>query len=181
MLRAQWGRGGSESFVLHAIKSNSASLRSLHLCVKPNYPLVSYNPRMRYMAIDLGEKRTGLAIGDDVIRIVTPVGRIEATEERRLDALAAAIAEHEPDALVIGLPINMDNTEGPAAKAVRDFAAKLETQTGLPIHLMDERLTSYQADQMMGPMELTRAGKKQRRDALAAAAILRDFLETHES
>lgn len=130
------------------------------------------------MAIDLGEKRTGLAIGDDIIGIVTPVGRLEATEDRRLDALVDAVAEHEPDALVIGLPINMDDSEGPAAKAVREFAAQLEARTGLPLHLMDERLTSYQADQMMGPMELTRAGKKQRRDALAAAAILRDFLET---
>lgn len=133
------------------------------------------------MAIDLGEKRTGLAIGDDIIGIVTPVGRLEATEDRRLDALVDAVAEHEPDALVIGLPINMDDSEGPAAKAVREFAAQLKARTGLPLHLMDERLTSYQADQMMGPMELTRAGKKQRRDALAAAAILRDFLETRES
>lgn len=133
------------------------------------------------MAIDLGDKRTGLAIGDDIMGIVSPVGRIEATEERRLDALVDAIAEHEPDELVVGLPINMDNTEGPAAKAVREFAAKLEARTNLPIHLMDERLTSYQADQMMGPMELTRGRKKQRRDALAAAAILRDFLETRGS
>lgn len=133
------------------------------------------------MAIDLGEKRTGLAIGDDIIGIVTPVGRIEATEDRRLDALVEAVAEHGPDELVIGFPINMDDSEGPAAKAVRAFATKLESRTGLPVHLMDERLTSYQADQMMGPMELTRAGKKQRRDALAAAAILRDFLETRES
>lgn len=132
------------------------------------------------MAIDLGDKRTGLAIGDDIMCIVTPVGRIEATDERRLDALIEAINEHEPDELVIGLPINMDDSEGPAAKAVRVFGEQLQQRTTLPIHFMDERLTSYQADQMMGPMELTRGRKKQRRDALAAAAILRDFLETRE-
>jgi len=133
------------------------------------------------MAIDLGDKRTGLAVGDDITGIVTPAGRIDAVNDnQRLDALAAAVAEHEPDELVLGLPINMDDTEGPAALKVRRFADKLQARTQLTVHLMDERLTSYQADQHMGPMELTRAQKKHRRDALAAAAILRDFLETRQ-
>ena len=62
------------------------------------------------------------------------------------------------------------------AQKVAALAKLIEAKLNLPVHLFDERLTSYEADGLMGPMELTRAGKKQRRDALAAATILRDFM-----
>lgn len=133
---------------------------------------------MRYLAIDPGEKRTGLATGDAASGIVTPAGRIEAGSRAALiDALVAAVAEHEPDELVIGLPLNMDGSEGPAAKGVRELAAALAERVDLPMHLVDERLTSFAADKQMGELSLTRGGKKLRRDAMAAAVILRDFLE----
>jgi putative Holliday junction resolvase len=132
---------------------------------------------MRYLAIDLGGKRTGLAVGDDVSAMVSPVGTIETSSPQvRLQQIGQAIAEHEPGELVLGLPLNMDNSEGPPAKAVRALGDELTKRFGLPVHLVDERLTSFAADQQMQHTGLTRGQKKSRRDALAAAAILRDFL-----
>ena len=132
---------------------------------------------MRYLCIDLGDKRTGLAVGDDITDIVTPLEVVTATtEEQRLTAVGNAITEHEPGELVLGLPLNMDDTEGPAAKKTRAFASLLEKRFSLTVHLADERLTSDAVEKQMGPMELTRGKKKERRDALAAALILRDFL-----
>lgn len=133
---------------------------------------------MRYLAIDLGGKRTGLAVGDDVTGQAGPVGVIQTADVGQLLAeLARAIDEHGPDALVVGVPYNMDGSEGPAAKKSLDLAARLEGRTGLPVHRADERLTTFAADQLLSQRELTRGQKKARRDALAAAAILQDFLD----
>jgi len=134
---------------------------------------------MQYLAIDPGNKRTGLAVGSDVMRIATPLEVVQAAnEEQRLAAIRRAIADHEPGALVLGLPLNMDGTEGPAAKSSRELAARLEQTFQLPVHLHDERLTSDQADQQMSQTGLTHGQKKSRRDALAAAVILQDFLDS---
>jgi len=131
---------------------------------------------MRYLAIDLGDKRTGLAVGTDVLRSAEPVRGVEASgDAQQLDAIGAAIEEFGPDALVLGLPMNMDGTEGDRAKAARGFADALRERFGLPVELVDERLTSADADAQMAQTGLSHGQKKQRRDALAAAAILRDF------
>jgi putative Holliday junction resolvase len=131
---------------------------------------------VRFLAIDLGDKRTGLAVGDDDIGIVSPLRVLERAGDALLDEIARAAREHAADALVVGLPLNMDGTEGPRAKGVRDLARRIGDRTGLPIFVHDERLSSAAADWDLAGTGLTRAGKKQRRDALAAAAILRDFL-----
>lgn len=131
----------------------------------------------RYLAIDPGEKRTGLAVGEDITGHAGPVGVVEAADPATLlKALRDAIEQHGPDALVIGVPYNMDGTEGPAARKAQALAMLLEANTGLRVHRVDERLTSYAADQAMKQSGLTHKQKKARRDALAAAAILRDFL-----
>lgn len=134
---------------------------------------------MRIVAIDLGDKRTGLAVGDDETGMVSPlsvVGIPLKDEARLLDALAKAADDYAADALLVGLPLNMDGSEGPRAKLVRTFGLKLGARTDLSIHFQDERLTSADADWSMARSGLTRGQKKSRRDALAAAAILRDFL-----
>ncbi len=134
---------------------------------------------MRYMAIDLGGKRTGLAVGDDQTRFVSPVDTIEAAQGPLLLAgIRKAVEEHGPGALVVGLPINMDGTEGPSARRVRGFAAEIARATALPVHFQDERLTSFAADQAMARSGRTHGQKKALRDALAAAELLRDFLAT---
>lgn len=134
---------------------------------------------MRYLAIDLGDKRTGLAVGDDETRIATPLTIIEARGEgQRIDRLASVIEEHAPDVLVVGLPLDMTDTEGPAARKVRAFAGLLTQRFGLPVRFVDERLSSYAADQLMARTGLTHQGKKARRDAVAAAVILQTFLDS---
>lgn len=141
---------------------------------------------MRYLCIDLGDKRTGVATGDDVTRLASPVGVLEVPRERDagqalLDAIARVIDEHlgRADELVIGLPLNMDGSEGDRARLVREFAESLRERTKRVIHFQDERLSSAQADWELGGTGLTHKQKKARRDALAAAAILRDFLAAH--
>ena len=132
---------------------------------------------MIYLAIDPGGKRTGLAVGDDETGHAGPVDVIEAADPvSLLRGVRRAVEEYAPDALVVGVPYNMDGTEGPAAKRARDLARQLGDETDLPVHLADERLTSYAADQVMKQSGLTHKQKKARRDALAAAAILHDFL-----
>lgn len=137
---------------------------------------------MRYLAVDLGDKRTGLAVGDSVTRIVTALDVVEVPIAENeggvlLSALARRIeAELGRGTLVFGLPLNMDGTEGPRAAVVRAFAARLGERTGLAVEFQDERLTSAEADWSMARSGLTHRQKKQRRDAIAAAAILRDYL-----
>jgi putative Holliday junction resolvase len=132
---------------------------------------------MRYLAVDVGDKRTGLAAGDDVVRLVQPVEVIQVPRgPALLDALARAVERHGPDALVVGLPLNMDGSEGGAAKSVREFGALLAQRTRLPVHYQDERLTSFEADERMARSGRTHREKRELRDALAACAILEGFL-----
>jgi putative Holliday junction resolvase len=132
---------------------------------------------MRYLAIDLGAKRTGLAAGDDVLRIVQPVEVLMVSRGPALmDALAKSIDRHGPDALVIGLPINMDGTEGAAVTGAREFGAAIAARVRLPVHFHDERLSSFEADQRMSQSGRTHREKKELRDALAACAILEAYL-----
>lgn len=134
---------------------------------------------MRYLAIDLGDRRTGLATGDDESGIVSAAGVIELPMkpgDALLDGLAQAVREQEPDELVVGMPFNMDGSEGPRAKLVRAFVERLSARVDLPVRYQDERLTSVQADWEMARSGMTHKQKKHRRDALAAAAILRDYL-----
>ena len=132
---------------------------------------------MRYLAVDLGAKRTGLAAGDDVVGLVQPVEVVQVPRgPALLDALARAVDRHGPDALVVGLPLNMDGTEGGATADVRTFGAALAERVKLPVHYHDERLSSFEADQRMARSGRTHREKKELRDALAACAILESWL-----
>ncbi len=133
---------------------------------------------IRYLAIDPGDRRTGLATGDGELRIASPLQTVEATTPAlRFERLVEAIRAQAPDVLVLGLPLNMDGSEGKPAASVRALGASLAETTGLPVHFQDERLTSELANTRMERSGLTHRQKKQRRDALAAAAILQDFLD----
>lgn len=133
---------------------------------------------MRYLAIDLGQKRTGLAIGDDETRVVTPLDVIEhARQELLLQRVVDWLEREQIDAVVVGLPLNMDGTRGQSARRAEKFSIELGRRTSRPVHLTDERLSSTVADEQMAQSGLTHGQKRLRRDALAAATILRDFLE----
>lgn len=139
---------------------------------------------MRYLAVDLGDRRTGLAVGDEETGIASPVDVIERPMEGGdggaglIGAIARAAGEYGAEALVVGLPLNMDGTEGARARLVRRFAEQIAERSGLDVVLHDERLTSAMADEDMAQTGLTRKQKKRRRDALAAAALLRGYLES---
>lgn len=136
---------------------------------------------MRYLAIDLGLKRTGFAVGDDITRLVSPLDVVEIPQgELLMKEISKVIAEHGPDAVVIGLPINMDGSEGKPAKDTRAFGEIVHRQSNLPVYFQDERLSSFAADEQMARSGRTHKQKARRRDALAAAQILRDYLERVE-
>ncbi len=141
-------------------------------------PLAALISLMRYLCIDPGDKRTGFALGDNITRIATPLDVITtSSDEQRLASILRVIEENDPGELVLGLPLNMDGSEGPQAIKMRTLAKQIADRSGLEVHLFDERLTSYAAEAQLSELDLTRGGKKQRRDALAAAIILRDFLD----
>lgn len=174
---------------------------------------------MRFVAIDLGDKRTGIAVGDLITRLASPVTVIECPIDRaggddllsliarEIESLigrpsprpsSAAPSTHNTQpappsswgkptissttplstgGLIVGLPINMDGSEGQRAKLVRAWAERIAARTGWPVELFDERLTSSAADAKMARSGLTHKQKKERRDAIAAAAILQGFLD----
>ncbi len=142
---------------------------------------------MRLLGIDLGDKRTGIALADTITGIATPIEVIEVPIARRdgvdlLDAIVRAVerelgpvsAEGE---IVLGLPLNMDGSQGPRARMVSEFGIRVEQATGRTVHLHDERLSSVEADKRMARTGLTHGQKKSRRDAIAAAGILGSYME----
>ena len=132
------------------------------------------------LGIDLGGKRTGLAFAETLSGLVMPIEVLHASEGPALDsALDDAIREHGPHRLVVGLPLNMDGTEGPAAQKSRAMGATLEQRHGLPVEYQDERLTSFAAEADLAERKLNRRAKKNVADAHAAAEILRDWLAEH--
>ena len=137
---------------------------------------------MRYLAIDHGQKRTGLAISDASETLVSPHSVIEtASEEELLRRISDVLVAEGIDAIVVGLPINMDGTESDRSRKVRQFVLAMQELTDKPVHLHDERLSSFEAGYLVGDLELTRKKKKKRLDAIAAASILRSFFEHKNS
>ena len=134
---------------------------------------------MRYLAIDYGLKRLGLALCDPGETIVSPLCQLPVDVSRPdqiFATLQEVIAEREIDAVVVGLPLNMDDSEGKQAKISRQFAEQLAQAVPIPVNLQDERLSSMAADEMLAESGLSKAKRKSRRDMLAACDILQEFL-----
>ena len=132
---------------------------------------------MRFLAVDLGDKRTGLAIADEDPKMVHPLSVLEVPIGPLLiDAIEQAIGKHDAQALVFGLPLDMDGTIGPRAKLTQEFGKKIAQQTSIELFYQDERLTSVAAEEHLSQSGKTHKQKKRVRDALAAAEILNDFL-----
>ena len=137
---------------------------------------------MRFLCIDLGDKRTGLAVGDDELYMAHPVCVLEISIGQPLvDAIVEAIGNNAADELVIGLPLHMDGTEGQRAKITKAFADQITNVVDITINFQDERLTSAVAEELLSGSGKTHKQKKQTRDALAAAEILTDFLSANRS
>lgn len=137
----------------------------------------------RYLGIDYGTKRIGLAVGDSEARLVTPLRMVQPGPalEAQVRAVLAVAAEYEIDGFVVGLPLNMDDTEGPQAKLTRTFGDALARAADLTVQYYDERLSSCAAEELLLDAELTRNKKRARIDSVAAQVILQGFLESADS
>lgn len=113
----------------------------------------------RLLAVDLGERRIGLAYADERDGIVRPLATIRrGSAERDAAVIGRIVAEHRVDTLVVGLPSNMDGSEGAQAVLTRDWAAAMAARLGLPVCWRDERLTSVFAEAALGPPARGRTG-----------------------
>ncbi|NLX06695.1 MAG: Holliday junction resolvase RuvX [Phycisphaerae bacterium] len=134
----------------------------------------------RIIAIDYGTKRIGLAVGDAALRIAMPWDVLDARNDPAADA--QTVWDHlrrsgDPvETLVVGLPLNMDGTEGPQAQLVRTFGQALAELSSRPVEYVDERLSSFHAEQKFRPPGKSRNQKSRKPnrplDAVAAAVIL---------
>ena len=133
----------------------------------------------RFVAIDHGTKRIGLAVGDDDAKIAMPLTTVDVRKSAAdtMAAVLSAAAEYDPDEYIVGLPFIIDCSDGPQAKLTRRFGEKLGQATKRPVHFVDERLSSKAAKEMLYPAELTRKKLKARLDRVAAQVILQCFLD----
>lgn len=134
----------------------------------------------RYMGLDVGERRIGVALSDASGRLATPLTTIGA-KDRPLERIARLAREHGVAELVVGLPLTLRGEVGPQAQIVQKFAAALEEALGLPVHFFDERLTSAAADQMLRELGVKPEKRKLQLDQVAASIILQDYLDQQRS
>lgn len=131
---------------------------------------------MRCLGIDYGSRRIGLSFGDE-LGVATPLPALTETDEpQRWAALAAIIRQRRVTDLVVGHPLNMDDTPGFKAREVEAFAARLRAEFGLPVHLVDERLTSYEAEATIPKSKRREVRGSGIIDSRAATLILQDYL-----
>jgi putative Holliday junction resolvase len=132
---------------------------------------------MRYIGIDLGTRRIGLAYGDE-LGVATPLPALtQADPTERRTGLFKVIRERRAQEIVLGHPLNMDDTAGPKAKEAEAFAAQLTKELGLPVHLVDERLTSYEAESSIAKSKRRDVRASGIIDSRAATLILQDYLD----
>ncbi|MEO6243821.1 MAG: Holliday junction resolvase RuvX [Opitutaceae bacterium] len=132
---------------------------------------------MRCLGIDHGARRIGLSYGDD-LGVATPLPAvIEADAAKRWAGLLAVVTQRRITDIVVGHPLNMDDSVGPKAKEAEAFAARLRTETGLAVHLIDERLTSYEAESTIAKSKRRDLRASGIIDSRAATIILQDFLD----
>jgi putative Holliday junction resolvase len=137
---------------------------------------------MRTLGVDLGRVRIGLAVADDLLRAARPVTTIVRRAERQdLAAIAAIARDYEVTRAVLGLPLNMDGTEGASARYARAFAPRLEAALGVPVELFDERLSSFEAETRLRDRGVSSKDRRGMVDAEAAAVILQGWLDRSQA
>lgn len=136
---------------------------------------------MIILSVDYGDRRTGLAVCDKNETIASPVGTVKAKGRTALiEAVAAKSREYSAETIVVGLPKNMDGSEGFRAEACREFASLLGEKTGLPVCMQDERLTTVSAYTDLHAAGVYGKKAAQAVDALSAVIILEDHLRQRE-
>lgn len=138
------------------------------------------------LAFDYGKKQIGVAVGQELTGSSSPLETVRTMDERPdWDAITHLIEAWQPDALVVGIPLNMDGTEQEMTRAARRFAHHLGARYRLPVHHADERLTTIEAARIMSGTEEDSGTKRSRRrrslDEVAAHIILQTFLSQHRT
>ncbi len=136
---------------------------------------------MRILGLDFGSKTVGVAVSDGLLLTAQGVETIERKDENKLRKTCARIeeliAEYEITEIVLGLPKNMNNTEGERVEKTKAFGEMLERRTGLPVHYWDERLTTVAAEQLLMESGVRRENRKAVIDKVAAGLILQGYLD----
>jgi putative Holliday junction resolvase len=133
---------------------------------------------VRVLAVDPGSKRVGVAVSDPTGTIAQPLTTVDAEPHETLAARLADIAAgHEAKRIVVGLPRRLNGTYGPEAKAARELADALRKASGLPVELVDERLTTVAAERSMLAAGARRAKRRAAVDRVAAALLLQSHLD----
>ncbi len=131
----------------------------------------------RVLAIDYGRRRIGLAVSDELGVTARPLETLERKNRHAdLRRLRDIVREHSVRRIVVGNPVHLDGTASEMAKEAARFARRIERQLGLPVELVDERLSSWEAEQF-APRKRARTKRASSMDHVAAAVILRDYLE----
>jgi putative holliday junction resolvase len=134
----------------------------------------------RALAVDLGTRRIGVALGDPTGLIAAPLETIPFTGARRaVERIAALCREHEVAVIVVGWPRNMDGSRGPAATEAEAFAERLRAAVDVPVELWDERLSTAAAERTLLEAGVRRDERRRTRDRVAAAVILQGYLDAH--
>lgn len=134
----------------------------------------------RALGLDLGSKRIGVAVGDRTGTIASPLSVLQRSGSVRRDheAIARLVAEEEADIVVVGLPLNMNGSAGPAAQAAVAEAAALATVVGVPVVTFDERRTTVTADRAMIEADMRAQARRRIVDKIAAAVMLQNWLDS---
>ncbi len=136
----------------------------------------------RILAVDPGTKRIGLALSDELGITAQGLETIEAQGgQADIDGITAVARQHGAAEIVVGRPVRLDGSIGPAAESAGELATALQEQLKIPVHLWDERLTTAQAERTMLEAGLSRARRKSLRDRMAAQLILQNYLDAREA
>jgi len=137
---------------------------------------------MRFMGLDVGERRIGIAFSDEQGIVATPRETLSRQNmEKDLTHLARLAKLEGVTAILVGLPVSMDGTEGPQAHKVRQFMVALGRETGLPVTAWDERLSTVAAERALVSGDVSRARRREVIDKVAAALVLQSYLDFRRS
>ena len=134
---------------------------------------------MRVMALDVGDRRIGVALSDPTGMLATPLTAVDrvAAKPSDIDEILRIAREHDAESIIVGLPLTLSGAEGDQAKGVRAFISDLSARTGLPVDTVDERYSTVQALRMMRESGARHSRDRGRVDASAAAVILQAYLD----
>ena len=135
----------------------------------------------RTLGLDYGERRVGLAISDELGMMALPLDILPVQSSKQVirDVLRLC-QEKQVAGIVVGLPLNMDGSRGPAVEAVERFVLKLRRQADCPVEVWDERMSSRQVERMLIDADVSRSRRKGLVDKLAAHVILQSYLDAKE-